>query len=84
MNQAKIDFSSLVLGGGAAASVIVPQAITRAMPQLLGSIAPLAANALPYCTGVCGNCGGTCAASIGAMTFLTLVAKFKLQRRISP
>lgn len=84
MHTARIDFSKLALGGGAAASIMLPQAITRALPQLFSGIAPLTANTLPYCTGVCGSCGGTCAASIGTMAFLALAAKFKHQRRISP
>ncbi len=84
MHTARIDVSKLAFGGGAAASIMLPQAITRALPQLFTGIAPLTANTLPYCTGICGSCGGTCAASIGAMAFLTLAAKFKHQRRISP
>lgn len=84
MHTARIDFTKFALGSGAAASIMLPQAITRTMPQLFSGIVPLAANTLPYCTGVCGSCGGTCAASIGAMAFLTLAAKFKHQRRILP
>nr|MBP7223742.1 hypothetical protein [Phascolarctobacterium sp.] len=51
--------SQLALGGGAAASILLPQAVTKAMPQLFASIAPVTAQTLPYCTGVCGSCGGS-------------------------
>ena len=47
--------SQLVLGGGAAASILLPQAVTKAMPQLFAGIAPVTAQTLPYCTGVCGS-----------------------------
>lgn len=32
--------SQLALGGGAAASILLPQAVTKAMPQLFAGIAP--------------------------------------------
>lgn len=35
--------SQLVLGGGAAASILLPQAVTKAMPQLFAGIAPVTA-----------------------------------------
>ena len=47
--------SQLALGGGAAASILLPQAVTKAMPQLFAGIAPVTAQTLPYCTGVCGS-----------------------------
>ena len=40
--------SQLVLGGGAAASILLPQAVTKAMPQLFAGIAPVTAQTLPY------------------------------------
>ncbi len=76
-------FSNIALGSSAAATIILPQAVTRAAPQAFSSIAPITAQTLPYCTGVCGSCGGSCVAGIGVMAFLTLLAKFKHQRRIS-
>ena len=65
--------SQLALGGGAAASILLPQAFTKAMPQLFTSIAPVTAQTLPYCTGVCGSCVG----SVGIMAFLAILAKYK-------
>ena len=38
--------SQLALGGGAAASILLPQAVTKAMPQLFASIAPVTAQKL--------------------------------------
>lgn len=39
--------SQLALGGGAAASILLPQAVTKAMPQLFAGIAPVTAQTLP-------------------------------------
>lgn len=69
--------SQLALGGGAAATILLPQAVTKAMPQLFANIAPVTAQTLPYCTGVCGSCGGSCVGSIGIMAFLAILAKYK-------
>lgn len=44
--------SQLVLGGGAAASILLPQAVTKAMPQLFAGIAPVTAQTLPYSAAV--------------------------------
>lgn len=71
--------SSLALGGSAAAVILLPQAITKAVPQLFASIAPVTAQTLPYCTGVCGSCGGSCVGSVGVMAFLAILAKYKHQ-----
>lgn len=73
--------SQLALGGGAAASILLPQALTKAMPQLFTSIAPVTVQALPYCTGVCGSCGGSCVGSVGIMAFLAILAKYKKHPR---
>lgn len=67
--------SQLALGGGAAASILLPQAVTKAM----AGIAPVTAQTLPYCTGVCGSCGGSCVGSVGVMAFLAILAKYKHQ-----
>ena len=69
--------ANLALGGGAAATILLPQAITQAMPQLFTRLAPLTAQALPYCTGVCGSCGGICVGSLTVMAFLAALAKVK-------
>lgn len=69
--------SQLALGGGAAASILLPQALTKAMPQLFTGIAPVTAQMLPYCTGVCGSCGGSCVGSVGITAFLAILAKSK-------
>ena len=74
---AKTTLNTLALGGGAAAAILLPQAVTRAVPQLFTRVAPLTAQTLPYCTGVCGSCGGTCIGSLTVITFLTVLAKIK-------
>ena len=56
--------SSLALGGSAAAVILLPQAITKAVPQLFTRVAPYTAQTLPYCTGVCGS-----------IAFLAMLAK---------
>ena len=71
--------SQLALGGGAVASILLPQAFTKAMPQLFTGIAPFTAQMLPYCTGVCGSCSGSCVGSVGVMAFLAILAKYKHQ-----
>lgn len=70
-------YVQLALGSSAAATIILPQAITKAMPQAFTSLAPLTAQTLPYCTGVCGSCGGSCIGSIGIAALLTVIAKIK-------
>ena len=69
--------ANLVLSGSAAATILLPQAITQAMPQAFSRLAPLTAQALPYCTGVCGSCGGSCIGSLTVITFLAALAKIK-------
>lgn len=69
--------ANLALGGGAAATLLLPQAITQAMPQLFTRLAPLTAQTLPYCTGVCGSCGGSCVGSLTVIAFLAAIAKVK-------
>ena len=69
--------ANLALGGGAAATILLPQAITQAMPQAFSRLAPLTAQALPYCTGVCGSCGGSCVGSLTVIAFLAALAKVK-------
>ena len=71
--------SQLALGGGAAASILLPQALTKVMPQLFTNVAPIIAQTLPYCTGVCGSCGGSCVGSVSVMAFLAILAKYKHQ-----
>lgn len=73
--------SQLALGGGAAATILLPQAVTKAMPQLFTSIAPVTAQTLPYCTGVCGSCGGSCVGALTTTLFLALCTKINLVRK---
>lgn len=72
--------SSLALGSSAAAAILLPQAITNAVPQLFTRVAPFAAQALPYCTGVCGSCGASCVGSVTVIAFLSLLAKSRHQQ----
>lgn len=74
---ANTTLTNLALGSSTAAAILLPQAVTRAVPQLFAKIAPLTAQTLPYCTGVCGSCGGTCIGSLTVITFLTVLAKIK-------
>lgn len=71
----------LALGSSAAAAILLPQAITQAMPQLFARVAPLTAQTLPYCTGVCGSCGASCVGSVTVMAFLAALAKVKGKAR---
>ena len=69
--------ANLVLGGSAAATLLLPQAITQAMPQAFSRLAPFTAQALPYCTGVCGSCGGSCIGNLTVIAFFAALAKIK-------
>ena len=71
----------LALGGSAAAAILLPQAVTKAVPQLFTKVAPLTAQTLPYCTGMCGSCGGSCVGSLTVIAFLTILAKFKANHK---
>ncbi|WP_304109290.1 hypothetical protein [Phascolarctobacterium succinatutens] len=72
------NLTSLALGSSAAATILLPQAITKAMPQAFAGIAPITAQALPYCTGVCGSCGGSCVGALTTMLFLAFCTKAKV------
>lgn len=73
----KPQLANLALGSSAAATIILPQALTKAMPEIFANIAPITAQTLPYCTGVCGNCGGSCIGSVGIAVFLSILAKMR-------
>lgn len=77
---AKTTLNNLALGGGAAAAILLPQAITKAVPQFFTRVAPYTAQALPYCTGVCGSCGASCVGSVAVIAFLSLLAKSRYQQ----
>ena len=72
------NLTSLALGSSAAATILLPQAITKTIPQAFAGIAPITAQALPYCTGVCGSCGGSCVGALTTMLFLAFCAKAKV------
>lgn len=67
----------LTLGSSAAAAILLPQAVTKAAPQLFTKLAPFTAQTLPYCTGVCGSCGGSCLGSLTIIAFLAMLDKIK-------
>lgn len=69
--------TNLTLGSSAAAAILLPQAVTKAAPQLFTKLAPFTAQTLPYCTGICGSCGGSCLGSLTIITFLAMLAKIK-------
>lgn len=69
--------TNVTLGGSAAAAMLLPQAVTKAAPQLFTKVAPFTAQALPYCTGICGSCGGSCLGSLTVIAFLAILAKTK-------
>ena len=72
------NLTRLALGSSAAATILLPQAITKAMPQAFAGIAPITAQTLPYCTGICGSCGGSCVGALTTMLFLAFCAKRKV------
>ena len=69
--------TNLTLGSSAAAAILLPQAVTKAAPQLFTKLAPFTAQTLPYCTGICGSCGGSCLGSLTIIAFLAMLAKIK-------
>lgn len=69
--------TNLTLGSSAAAAILLPQAVTKAAPQLFTKLAPFTTQTLPYCTGVCGSCGGSCLGSLTVIAFLAMLAKIK-------
>lgn len=69
--------ANLTLGSSAAAAILLPQAVTKAAPQLFTKLAPFTAQTLPYCTGICGSCGGSCLGSLTFIAFLAMLAKIK-------
>lgn len=69
--------TNLTLGSSAAAAILLPQAVTKAAPQLFTKLAPFTAQTLPYCTGICGSCGGSCLGSLTIIAFLAILAKIK-------
>ena len=74
----KDKLTQLAFGSSAAATILLPQAITKAMPQAFAGIATITAQTLPYCTGVCGSCGGSCVGALTTMLFLAFCAKTKV------
>lgn len=69
--------TNLTLGSSAAAAILLPQAVTKAAPQLFTKLAPFTAQTLPYYTGVCGSCGGSCLGSLTIIAFLAMLDKIK-------
>lgn len=69
--------TNLTLGSSVAAAILLPQAVTKAAPQLFTKLAPFTAQTLPYCTGVCGSCGGSCLGSLTIIAFLAMLDKIK-------
>ena len=72
MNRAALQ--SVKFSGLAAGSVMLPSLLPQSFPALFSRIAPYTQNTLPYCTGVCGSCGGSCLGSMGILLFLMLTA----------
>ena len=67
--------------GRAAPAILLPQAVTKAAPQLFTKLAPFTAQTLPYCTGVCGSCGGSCLGSLTVIAFLAMLAKINSKHK---
>ena len=74
LNKENILFSS-----GAAGTVIIPQYLSQAAPQLFNNALPIASRTVPYCTGVCGSCGGACLT--GAIAIIWLAACAAVRRK---
>ena len=75
----KNKLTDIYLAGGAAGSVLLPQAVARLYPQILAPVAPNIAHA--YCTGVCGSCGGSGLTSTWAVILLGCCAYFKKESK---
>ncbi|WP_443932249.1 hypothetical protein [Phascolarctobacterium succinatutens] len=73
--------TNLTLGSSAAAAILLPQAVTKAAPQLFTKLAPFTAQTLPYCTGVCGSYGGSCLGSLTVIAFLAMLAKINSKHK---
>lgn len=73
--------TNLTLGSSAATAILLPQAVTKAAPQLFTKLAPFTAQTLPYCTGVCGSCGGSCLGSLTVIAFLAMLAKINSKHK---
>lgn len=73
--------TNLTLGSSAAVAILLPQAVTKAAPQLFTKLAPFTAQTLPYCTGVCGSCGGSCLGSLTVIAFLAMLAKINSKHK---
>lgn len=73
--------TNLTLGSSAAAAILLPQAVTKAAPQLFTKLAPFTAQTLPYCTGVCGSCRGSCLGSLTVIAFLAMLAKINSKHK---
>ncbi len=71
--EAKLNnnMQNALLAGGAASSVVIPQALTQTFPQIFAQAAPIASQTLPLCTGVCGSCGATCIGSVFVALWLS-------------
>ena len=73
---------SILFGGGAAGTIIIPQYLSQTAPQLFSEILPLASRT-PYCSGVCGSCGGACVTGAAAIVWLALCAAVR-RKKASP
>lgn len=69
--------SNTICASLAAGCVTLPNLITQSFPATFTQLAPYTQGTLPYCTGVCGACGGTCLGSIGVIAALGIAAKLK-------
>lgn len=77
--------NDILVGAGAAGSVILPgvavnalpAAVTSTLPGFFGSALPTLAATVPACTGVCGACGGGCFGSVALLGYLALCATCK-------
>lgn len=65
---------NMLFGGGAASVIAIPQYLSQAAPQLFNSVLPVATRTVPYCTGVCGSCGGACLTGAAAVMWLAACA----------
>jgi len=76
-----VNKENMAYAGLGAGSVILPNLIAQSYPSLLASLTPIAQITLPYCTGVCGACGGACLSSMGIVAALGIAAKYKANKK---
>lgn len=72
-----VNKESMTYAGLGVGSILLHNLIVYSLPNMFTGLAPVLQNTLPYCTGACGACGGTCLSSVGIVAALGIAAKRK-------